>query len=122
MIEKTPPILPPVPEMLDQLEQAYSKLAAAHPSQQADVQRLIDVLADFRWYGERLEASRWEKIPREGRWSFAMNLWHITEQAVEASDDPGSHSLRYFVDHGKEHIGQIAELLFIISDDEGCTL
>ncbi|MFL5804668.1 MAG: hypothetical protein ACJ8CR_23350 [Roseiflexaceae bacterium] len=113
---------PPVPEMLGQLEQAYGRLIALHAAPAAEVQRLLTVLDDFRWYGERLGANRWEGVPRPGRWSFAENLWHITEQATAAGDRPDAAPLRYFIDHGKEHVGQAAELLAIFAYDEGQAL
>jgi hypothetical protein len=108
--------------MLGQLEQAYQRLIARHAAPAADVQRLLAVLDDLRWYGERLGAQRWEVGPRPGRWSYAENLWHITEQATTAGDDPAAEPLRYFVDHGKEHVGQAAELLAIFAYDEGQAL
>jgi hypothetical protein len=105
--------------MLAQLEGAYRRLLALHPAAQADAQRLTIVLEDFHWYAERLGARRWEHAPRPGRWSFAENLWHIVEQAGQAAEQPAGQPLHYFVDHGKEHVGQAAELLAIFSYDEG---
>jgi hypothetical protein len=110
---------PNVPTMLAQLEGAYRRLLALHPAAEADAQRLMIVLEDLRWYAERLGAQRWEHAPRPGRWSFAENLWHIAEQAIAAAEQPAGEPLRYFVDHGKEHVGQAAELLAIYSYDEG---
>jgi hypothetical protein len=116
------PARPSVPNLLTQLENAYHRLMALHPAAQADAQRLMIVLDDFHWYAERLGAQRWEHAPRPGRWSFAENLWHIVEQAIAAAEHPADERLRYFVDHGKEHVGQAAELLAIFSYDEGRTL
>ena len=115
----TKPAHPSVPDMLVQLERAYRRLLALHPSAEADARRLLTVLEDFRWYAERLGAQRWEHAPRPGRWSFAENLWHISEQASAAAERPAAEPLRYFVDHGKEHVGQAAELLAIFSYDGG---
>jgi hypothetical protein len=115
----TKPAHPTVPNMLAQLDSAYHRLLARHQPPEADAQRLLAVLDDFRWYSERLGASRWEHAPRPGRWGFAENLWHIVEQAIAAGDGPAAEPLRYFVDHGKEHLGQAAELLAIFSYDEG---
>jgi hypothetical protein len=75
----TEPTRPNVPAMLAQLEGACRRLLALHPAAEADAQRLMIVLEDFRWYAERLGAQRWEHAPRPGRWSFADNLWHIAE-------------------------------------------
>jgi hypothetical protein len=115
----TKPAHPSVPEMLALLEDAYRRLLALHPAAEADARRLMTVLADFRWYAERLGPSRWYHAPRPGRWSFAENLWHIAEQAGAAAERPAAEPLRYFVDHGKEHVGQAAELLAIFAYDEG---
>ena len=118
----TEPTRPNVPNMLALLEYAYRRLMALNPAAEADARRLMIVLEDFRWYAERLGAQRWEHAPRPGRWSFAENLWHIAEQAGAAAEHPAGEPLRYFVDHGKEHVGQAAELLAIFSYDEGQTL
>ena len=111
-----------VPEMLLQLEQAYQQLRTQQPACDADGQRLLTVLADFQWYSKRLGTSRWEHAPRPERWSFADNLWHITEQALAATQQPADQPLRYFVDHGKEHVGQAAEIIAIIAYDQGMLL
>ena len=113
---------PGVPEMLLQLELAYQQLLAQLPASDADAQRLLTVLADFQWYSERLGSQRWEQAPRPGRWSFADNLWHITEQAIAATQPPADQPLRYFIDHGKEHVGQAAEIIAIIAYDQGMLL
>jgi hypothetical protein len=108
--------------MLAQLENAYRRLAALNPAAEADARRLMIVIEDLRWYAERLGAQRWEHAPRPGRWSFAENLSHIAEQAIASADMAAGEPLRYFVDHGKEHVGQAAELLAIFSYDEGQAL
>jgi hypothetical protein len=111
-----------VPELLQQLEQAYRQIMLRQSSGDMDAQRLLTVLADFGWYAERLGSARWEQPPRPGRWSFADNLWHIAEQAIAAARQSDDTPLRYFVDHGKEHVGQAAEILAIMSYDQGVML
>jgi hypothetical protein len=113
---------PSVPAMLIQLEHAYRHLITHQPADHADAQRLLAVLADFQWYSERLGSERWEHAPRPARWSFADNLWHIAEQAIVAMQQPTGQPLRYFVDHGKEHVGQAAEIIAIIAYDQGLVL
>ena len=113
---------PSVPAMLSQLEQAYQQLLAQQPTSDADAQRLLTVLTDFQWYGERLGTQRWEHAPRPERWSFADNLWHVAEQAIAASQQPADQPLRYFIDHGKEHVGQAAEIIALIAYDQGLLL
>src|SRR5258706_5803224 len=93
---------PPVPEMLGRLEQAYRRLIALHAAPAAEAQRLLTVLDDFRWYGERLGANRWEGVPRPGRWSFAENPWHITDPALAVRDTPDAGPLPDFIDPGEE--------------------
>ncbi|MDQ2997783.1 MAG: hypothetical protein M3R61_12100 [Chloroflexota bacterium] len=113
---------PSVPEMLLQLEQAYQCLLARQPANGVDAQRLRTVLAEFQWYSTRLGSQRWEHAPRPKRWSFADNLWHINEQALAATQQPNDEPLRYFIDHGKEHVGQAAEIIAIISYDQDMLL
>jgi hypothetical protein len=103
-------MLPDTPAMLDQLEAAYQTLLARAQPSDADRARLLGVLDDLRWYAERLGASRWETPPRPGRWSFAENLWHIVEQATAEAAALKPRTIVYFVDHGKEHVGQTAEI------------
>jgi hypothetical protein len=104
------PQRPDVLTMFTQLEAAYQQLANHCQAQSLDKERLRTVLADLHWYGSRLGEARWEKAPRPGRWSFADNLWHITSQALQQEDQPDATSLVYFIDHGKEHVGQAAEI------------
>ena len=113
---------PGVPEMLTQLERAYQLLIGRQPASDADAQRLLAVLDDFQWYSARLGNQRWEHAPRPDRWSFADNLWHIAEQAVATAQQPDEQPLRYFIDHGKEHVGQAAEIIAIIAYDQGLLL
>ena len=101
---------PDTPAMLDQLGAAYQTLLSRAQPPEADRARLLGVLDDMRWYAERLGALRWETPPRPGRWSFAENLWHIVEQAIDAAYTPEPRSIVYFIDHGKEHVGQAAEI------------
>lgn len=104
------PQRPDVLTMLTQLGAAYQQLVDHYQAAALDQERLHTVLADFRWYSSRLGEARWEKVPRPGRWSFADNLWHITSQALQEKDQPDAASLCYFIDHGKEHVGQAAEI------------
>lgn len=101
---------PDIVTMLSQLERAYQLLADHYNAAQMDRERLTTVLLDLRWYAQRLGEERWEVAPRVGRWSFAENVWHITEQALEEAQQPTSASIVYFIDHGKEHVGQAAEI------------
>ena len=102
---------PNVPTMVEELAQSYAAIIAKGSAQPEDERRLYSILDDMRWYAQRLGAERWYVAPRPGRWSFADNLWHITQQAQEDSQQdnlPGS--VIYYVDHGKEHVGQAAEI------------
>lgn len=96
--------------MLDQLEAAYSRLAARLNPADEDRARLESVTADLRWYAHRLGPTRWEQPPRPSRWSFADNLWHITEQAIADAGAKDPMAVTYYIDHGKEHVGQAAEI------------
>lgn len=96
--------------MLSQLERAYQLLADHYNAAEVDRERLNTILLDLGWYAQRLGEKRWEIAPRAERWSFAENVWHITEQALEEAQQPTSASIVYFIDHGKEHVGQAAEI------------
>ncbi|MFN8514191.1 MAG: DinB family protein [Chloroflexia bacterium] len=101
---------PTVPAMLDLLESAYLTIAKRAEAADEDRQRLATIIADLRWYAARLGEERWERQPRPGRWSLAENIWHIAEQAIAAADAPRPRPVVYYIDHGKEHIGQAAEI------------
>lgn len=103
---------PGVPEMLAYLTQAYETLQMG--ATEDERARLLSVLSDFRWYSQRLGADRWAVSPRSDKWSFAEILWHVTRQAVQASGLDEHEPVVYFIDHGKEHVGQTAELWFLL--------
>jgi hypothetical protein len=101
---------PTVPAMLDLLENAYLDIAERADAADKDRQRLATIIADLRWYAARLGEARWEVPPRPGRWSLAENIWHIAEQASAAAQSPQPRPVVYYIDHGKEHVGQAAEI------------
>jgi hypothetical protein len=103
-------VRPTVPTMLDLLEGAYQTLASRADAGEEDRRRLATIVADLRWYAARLGEGRWETQPRPGRWSLAENIWHIAEQAVAAAESAQPRPVVYFIDHGKEHVGQAAEI------------
>jgi hypothetical protein len=107
---------PNVPQLLQLLNQAYETLILRERPTADEITRLRTVWNDFQWYSERFGATRWSLTPRPGKWSFSDILWHITEQAVEATNENPPEPVRYFIDHGKEHVGQIAELWFLIQE------
>lgn len=96
--------------LLRQLEDAYGRLCERLGPWEADRERLVTVAADLRWYAGRLGAERWTETCGD-RWSFADNIAHITEQAREhAVGSEAPRPITYYIDHGKEHVGQVAEL------------
>lgn len=101
---------PAVPAMLNLLETAYRTLAERGAAEDDDRRRLETIAADLRWYAARLGEGRWEVPPRPGRWSFAENIWHIAEQAHTAATATQPRPVVYYIDHGKEHVGQAAEI------------
>jgi hypothetical protein len=110
MVKEKTLMRPDTPAMLGQLDAASQSLLSSAQPLEADRARLLGVLDDLRRYAERLGAPRWETPPRSGRWSFAENLWHIVEQAMGAAAAPAPRSIVYYIDHGKEHVGQAAEI------------
>ncbi len=109
-----------VPGMLAMLESSYQFLADSTIAPVEDRQRLATIVADLRWYAARLGEARWEVPPRPGRWSLAENIWHIAKQASAAARSSRPRPVVYYIDHGKEHVGQAAEIyaLFEYSDSE----
>ena len=100
---------PALPALLDLLAASYATLAG-RAADSDDRQRLATVVADLRWYAARLGPTRWETPPRPGKWSLAENLWHIAAQAATAATAPRPRPITYYIDHGKEHVGQAAEI------------
>jgi hypothetical protein len=101
-----PELHPSVPEMLDQLESAYQDFTEHKQVAQDHLARLFSVVDDLRWYSERVGAERWESVSQSSnQWSFEQHVWHLLKQAKSATDT----SIIQFINHGKEHIGQIAE-------------
>lgn len=104
-----------VPALLRDLEQAYATLLSRQASDADDQARLRSVWADFAWYAGRLGPDRWARVPRAHAWTFTAILQHVTEQAVQEATTPIPPPIQYFIDHGKEHVGQVAELWFLLT-------
>lgn len=109
---------PDVPTMLISLRRAYETLIAAQHSESVEQARLLAVADNFMWYAERLGPTRIETPPRPNRWSFAENLWHVTTQAVEEAEQGTTLRIVYFIDHGKEHVGQAAEIIALFGEHD----
>ena len=101
---------PAVPALLDLLETSYAALAARAAANTDDRQRLATIVADLRWYAARLGPSRWETPPCPDKWSLAENIWHIVAQADTGATSLQPRPITYYIDHGKEHVGQAAEI------------
>lgn len=100
--------------LLDALAAAYEALIARHAPDAGERARLLAVADDLRWYAERLGPSRWHVVPRPEKWSFARHMEHVATQAAAEALAPAPAPVRYFIDHGKEHVGQAAELVFLV--------
>ncbi len=107
---------PDVLQMLHLLNQAYETLILHEKPTADESARLRTVWNDFQWYGERFGLNRWLLTPSADKWNFADILWHVTKQAVDSTKEATPDPVRYYIDHGKEHIGQIAELWFLIQE------
>lgn len=102
---------PSVPDMITQLDAAYQHLVNRDDPTQEDRERLFSIAADMRWYAAQIGSDRWNTQPRLNLWSFEQHLWHITRQVKNAADAEERKSFRTFINHGKEHVGKIAEVL-----------
>lgn len=103
---------PSVSEMLDQLESAYHDLIEHKQCAPDDIARLRSIVDDLRWYAERMGPEKWESLSQSSnRWSFEQHLWHLLKHARSAVDAGWSESIIHFINHGKEHIGEVAEMM-----------
>ena len=100
---------PDVPVMLEQLEAAYRSLVQIEQTAEDDAQRLLAVVADLRWYADRIGPERWHRMPRSNKWSFEQNLWRLTKQAKKALS-PVPDRLGYLIDRGKACVGLASEI------------
>ena len=70
----------------------------------------------MRWYAERIGAERWERLPKSNKWSFEQHLWHILKQVRNAADAASPEPIVHFINHGKQHVGQVAEVLELLEE------
>ena len=103
--------------MLDRLQTAYAKLAEREGIDVDEARRLVAVVDDLRWYADRLGAERCDALPRQNRWSFGSHVWYLLTEAEEAAQADVPRPVRYYMDHGRQHVGEVAEILMLF--DEG---
>ena len=108
---------PSVPVMFEQLEAAYQKLIQLDQPSEAEVQRLLAIVDDLRWYADRIGGERLYEMPRSNKWSFEQNLWRLTRQAKQAAA-PVADRLLYFIDCGKECVGLASEIYALFEYDD----
>ena len=115
-----PEARPSVPIILDQLEEIYRHHLDHLQPPDNERERLISIADDLRWYAERINMERWDKMPRSNKWSFHQNVWYLTRQAKEPSMLAQANPIYYLIDQGKKSVGLAAELyeLFENGDDE----
>ena len=104
---------PEVPIMLAQLELAYQECIRLAQPDAADASRLLAVVADLRWYADRLGPQRWDRMPRSNIWSFEQTLWRLTKQARKASEEAPA-TLFGLIDTGKACVGAASEIVRLI--------
>ncbi|MBN1580086.1 MAG: hypothetical protein JXA89_05245 [Anaerolineae bacterium] len=104
-----PDVRPSVPDMLDQLDETYQMLCERGQCMPEDAQVLCSIVSDMRWYASRIDPTQWDVLPRLNRWSFAQHLWHIYKDAIDVARSDTAKPLGQLIDHGKEHIGKVAE-------------
>jgi hypothetical protein len=106
-VEPEPP--PSVPGMLDQLEATYRALMARAQSTENERDCLLSTVGDLRWYADHLGSERWSKLPQLNKWSFDQHVWHLTKEAKHAASSDSLRSIDFYINHGKEHVGLVAE-------------
>ena len=100
---------PDVPVILAQLEAAYQHIIQLEHAATDEAGRLLGIVDDLRWYADRISVERWDRMPRDNKWSFHQNLWLLYKQAREASA-PVPDRTRYFIDCGKRCVGLASEI------------
>jgi hypothetical protein len=100
---------PSVEVMLDELMSAYQAMITSEQASDSEAQRMFAIVADLRWYAERIGKERLDTMPRSNKWSFQQNLWRLTKQAKKATA-PVSNRVLYFIDCGKECVGLASEI------------
>ncbi len=115
-VEPEPP--PSVPVMLDQLEAAYRTLAARLPSASTEGDRLRATVDDLRWYADRIGSERWSILPQLNKWSFDQHVWHLAKEAKCAAVSGSPRPVEFYINHGKEHVGLIAEIFALFEFTE----
>ena len=114
-----PELHPSVSEMLDQLESVYHDFVEHKQFAQNDIVRLLSIVDDMRWYAEKIGPEKWESLSQSSnKWSFEQHLWHLLKHARSAEDAVQSESIIHFINHGKEHIGEVTEILNLLEMGE----
>jgi hypothetical protein len=114
-----PELHPSVSEMLDQLESAYHDFVEHKQCAQDDTARLLSIVDDMRWYAEKIGPEKWASLSQSSNlWSFEQHLWHLLKNMRSAADAGQSESIIRFINHGKEHIGKVAEILNLLETGE----
>jgi hypothetical protein len=114
-----PELHPSISEMLDQLETAYHDFVKRKQFAQDDIARLLSIVDDMHWYAERIGPEKWESLSQSSnQWSFEQHLWHLLKHARSAAEAGWSESITHFINHGKEHIGEIAEIMNLFETGE----
>jgi hypothetical protein len=106
--EPEPP--PSIPAMLDQLAAAYRALADRSQSASHELDHLLSTVDDLCWYADRIGSERWSILPQLNKWSFDQHVWHLTKEAKRAAAADSPRSIEFCLNHGKEHVGLVAEI------------
>jgi hypothetical protein len=104
---------PEIPELQELFQSACERLIEEEQAAQQDDRRLRSVIEDMRWYAERLGPERWDEMPRSNKWSFHQNLWWLTKK-VRQGEAPVPDRLSYFIDKGKQIVGEAAAILTLL--------
>ena len=64
----------------------------------------------MRWYAAKIKAEQWDQMPRLNLWSFEQHLWHLMKDAEKAAKAKRPASASALLNHGKEHVGQVATI------------
>ncbi len=111
-----PEARPEVPDMLAMLQAAYQSLVVRTRANDEERLKLEGIVQDLRWYMGRIGPQRWARLPKQNKWSFESNLWHLTKKANEAAQASTVRPIAYYIDQGKWIVGFAAEIVALFEE------
>ena len=97
-----------IESMLHQLEVAHRKLLEAFPSSVHEIE-FIKIREGVASELGRINPEDFHRKPAENEWSAKKVMEHIITHD-QRHQEVETRGLGHYVDHGREHVGQLAEI------------